>query len=218
MSTPLPKIKHFSVKTELRNAIKLDNGLKAVLDHCGLPAARKRPATIATLIHIIVSQQLSTQSASAIWNRLEDRCEGEVTAIEVLGLSETDLAGCGLSGAKRAYIFGLAQMVSRGELSLEQLPKLSNEDLIIKLTSIRGMGVWSAEIFGMFALGRRDFYPAGDLALQSAIQKYQKLDKRPGEKYSGEFSKRWSPHRTAVALLMWKYYGSTTLDGKTDSD
>ena len=212
MTEPLPKIKHFSVKRELKKAINLDPGLSEVLECCGYPASRRREPGFATLANIINSQLLSTQSASVIWRRFEIRCQGRVTPQRVGSLGKDELRTCGLSTRKSEYILDLANNMLQGEVNIDGLVTMTDSDVLSNLVSIRGMGLWSAEIYAMFALGRRDFYPARDLALQVAIQKYMELKSRPDEKFTTEFCQRWSPHRSAVALLMWRYYGSTTLD------
>ena len=103
-------------------------------------------------------------------------------------------------------------MVLAKDLILEGMETLTDSGVILELTKIKGMGRWSAEIYAMFALGRADIFPANDLALQTAVQRYQKLRSRPDEKQTRKLSEKWSPHRTSVALLMWKYYGAATLD------
>ncbi len=212
MMNPLPKVKHFSVKSELNKAIRIDSGLSGLVENLGYPVARRTDADFSTLARIINSQQLSTHAATAIWGRLENHCHGLVTPQKILHRNSAQLGECGLSKRKIEYIRDLAKLVSCGELVIASLVALSDDEVIAELVKIRGMGVWSAEIFAMFALGRRNFYPAGDLALRVAIQRYAGLEARPDEKAVKHYSQRWAPHRSSVALLMWKYYGSTTLD------
>ena len=212
MTEVLPKIKHFSVKSELDKAVNLDPELAKVIVSYGYPENRRRDPGFATLAEIVNSQLLSTPSASAIWKRLESRCGGSVTPQNVTTLGKNELRSCGLSMRKSEYIFDLASNILKGQIDLGCLVAMEDSDVLESLVSIRGIGVWSAQIYAMFALGRRDFYPARDLALQVAIQKYVGLKTRPDEKFTIEFCKRWSPHRSAVAVLMWRYYGSTTLD------
>jgi DNA-3-methyladenine glycosylase II len=200
MTEPLPKIKHFSVKIELAKATNLDPGLSKVIMRCGYPASRRREPGFSTLANIINSQLLSTQSASAIWQRFKACCEGRVTPQKVVSLGPDKLRSCGLSTRKSEYIFDLAHNMLRGEVDIDGLANMEDSDVLSNLVCIRGMGLWSAEIYAMFALGRRDFYPARDLALQVAIQKYMELETRPDEKFTIEFCKRWSPHRSAVSL------------------
>lgn len=212
MASPLPKIKHFSVRSEITKAIDLDPTLIDVVNKVGFPQSRRRPQSFSTLANIINSQLLSTIAAGAIWGRLVALCDGQVTAEKILSNNSESLSGVGLSNRKQEYIVGLAEMILRQEIVLETLPLLNDKELVSKLVGIRGLGVWSAQIYAMFALGRRDFYPARDLALQKAIQRYLNLDEKPDDKMTDQISLRWSPHRSSVALLMWKYHGATTLD------
>ncbi len=204
-----PKIKRYRLRSELAKAAMLDPKLTEIIQQVGYPQARTSDADFSTLAKIINSQQLSTQSAAAIWGRLESLCNGKVTHTKILNRGEACLLQCGLSRQKTHYILGMAQMVQSGELCLPDLMAAPDEAVIEQLVKIKGIGLWSAEIFAMFALGRRDFYPAGDLALRVAIQRYGQYPEKITEKQTREFAQRWSPHRSAVALLMWQYYGST---------
>ncbi len=201
-----------SLKSELNNACKIDPGLRTVIDTIGYPKPRSRATGYSTLAEIINAQQLSTRAAAAIWKKLEKSCGGAVTYRKILNRDPETLRECGLSRQKIEYLQGLAEMVRNGNLQLETLDSLSDNGVIDELTNIRGMGRWSAEIYAMFALDRRDFFPAKDIALQVAVQRYYQLPERPGEELTRELSEKWSPHRTAVAVLMWRYYGATTLD------
>ena len=212
MRARLPKIKHYNPKSELNRALAVDPGLSTVVDACGYPVARRRNANFATLAQIINAQQLSTRSAAAIWDRLASSCRGEVTCRKVLNRGQDGLISCGLSRQKSQYLLSLADEIKRGDLVLGDLPVMADTDLINRLMQLKGIGQWSAEIFAMFALGRRDVFPAGDLALQVAVQRYAGFDTRPAASEVAQFARRWSPHRSSVALLMWKYYGATTLD------
>ena len=214
MRARLPKIKHYNPKSELNKALAIDPGLGSVIKTCGYPAARRRNADFATLAQIINAQQLSTRSAAAIWDRLANSCRGEVTCRKVLNRGQDGLLSCGLSRQKSQYLLSLADEIKSGHLVLDDLANLADPDLVDRLMRLRGIGRWSAEIFAMFALGRRDVFPAGDLALQVAVQRYAGFKNRPAPGELVEFTQRWSPHRSSVALLMWKYYGATTLDSR----
>ena len=163
------------------------------------------------MLRIIVSQQLSTKVAAVIWERVEVLCNGEVTPQAVLALAEDALRQCGLSWQKVGYAKGLAERIDSGVLSPAALAEMPTKSAIETLCEIKGYGVWSAEIYAMFALGRADIFPAGDLALQIAVQRLEALAEKPTEKQTREIALRWSPHQSAVAVLMWHYYGATTL-------
>ena len=200
------------LKLELRRAVRLDPGLQRLIDQFGVPQPRIRAPGFATLLQIIVSQQLSTKVASTIGQRIEKLCRTPVTHRKILNRSSEQLRQCGLSRQKVEYTRQLAQRIREKTLDLENLQRLDVEAVIGELIKIRGIGRWSAEIYAMFALGHNDIFPANDLALQVAVQRYKKLRARPDEKQTRKISQKWSPHRSGVALLMWKYYGATTLD------
>lgn len=201
-----------SIRRQLRLAGERDPGIKSLITAIGYPEPRKRSAGFETLLQVIVSQQISTHAAAAVFNRLRRHCRGEVTWRKVLNRDLHTLRECGLSYRKAEYAHGLASMFRSGQLDLESLRQVDCETAISRLIEIRGFGRWSAEIFAMFALQHADIFPADDLALQIAVQRYLKLDQRPSGCETTALAARWSPHRSAVALLMWKYYGSATLD------
>lgn len=200
------------VANELRRAARLDPGLHRLVEQLGCPEPRARTPGFATLLSVIVSQQLSTAVAASIRARLEKSCRGAITHRKILNRDEAQLRACGLSRQKVDYIRGLARMVAQRQLDLEALAGMESEAVIDALCEVRGIGRWSAEIYAMFALRHRDIFPAGDLALQVAVQRYAKMRARPDVKRTAAFAARWSPHRSCVALLMWKYYGATTLE------
>lgn len=197
---------------QLDAAAQLDPRIRTVLDTHGYPEPRAREHGFPTMLRIIVSQQLSTKVAAVIWDRVETLCESDVSAQTILALSEDALRECGLSWQKVSYAKALAERIESGQLSPLALVDMPTSEVIKALIKIRGYGVWSAEIYAMFALGRADIFPAGDLALQVAVQRLDSLKERPGEKQTREIASRWSPHQSAVAVLMWHYYGATALD------
>lgn len=212
MPVTSPELLHEILEYELNGACSVDPGLKPIIKLAGIPDPRTRPANFATMAKIINAQQLSTHAAAAIWSRLESECRGNVTPRKIINRDIETLKCCGLSGRKISYIQGLARSILNKEIDISNLDKLTDDELIVELTKIKGLGRWSAEIFSMFALNRKDIFPAGDLALRVAIQRYEKMLVRPSEEEVRKYATRWSPHQSAVALLMWKYYGATTLE------
>jgi len=200
-----------ALNQQLDTAASLDPKLKAVIEQHGYPAPRPRTHGFETMLRIIVSQQLSTKVAAVIWQRLEALCGDSVSPAIVLELEQDTLRGCGLSWQKVGYAKALAERIDSGVLQPQSLRDMPTDQAIKALTEIKGYGIWSAEIYTMFALGRPDIFPAGDLALQVAIQRLDGLSDKPSEKQTREIATRWSPHQSAVALLMWHYYGATTL-------
>lgn len=196
---------------QLDSAANLDPKIKTVIELHGYPEPRPRAHGFETMLRIIVSQQLSTKVAAVIWGRVEDLCQGEVNIAVILSLKEDALRECGLSWQKVSYARALAERIDSGLLNPRALIDLPTDDVVKALTEIKGYGIWSAEIYTMFALGRPDIFPAGDLALQIALQRLEGLADKPTEKQTRKIASRWSPHQSSVALLMWRYYGATTL-------
>lgn len=171
----------------------------------GMPPARNREDGFGTLFRIIVDQQISVQAGAAIWAKLEKRL-GEVTAERILAVREPTLRKCGLSGQKIRYGRELAKAVRSGSLDLEGLRKLDDGAAAAQLTAVKGVGAWTAEIYLMFAMGRPDIMPAGDLALRAAAQNLMSLKERPSIEELRALAERWSPYRTAAAIMLWRFY------------
>jgi len=213
MSEPRVRVVDYSkLKRALESAVLMDPKLATVIELVGYPSPRIRPAEFVTLLQVIVSQQVSTRAASAINDRLLKLCGGKVTWRKILNRSGDQLRECGLSQNKVDYVRGLAEKIRTKELDLELLKSMDTDSVIAHLVKVRGLGRWSAEIFAMFALGHRDVFPVDDLALQVAVQRYHGLRQKPSPKETARLAEKWSPERSAVALLMWKYYGATTLN------
>ncbi len=191
-----------------------DNEIKlaGLIESIGYPQPRIRRAEFSTLLRIIVSQQISTRAAEAIWGKLERKCNNDISVQTILRLQKRSLRGCGFSARKVEYAKGLAAAISNNQLDLDSLRNKPTPEVIKELVRLKGFGVWSAEIFAMFALQREDLFPADDLALQIALQRYEGLPQRPTAKQVRLITERWSPYRSAMAVLMWKYYGAATLD------
>jgi DNA-3-methyladenine glycosylase II len=196
----------------LGKAAELDSDLALIISQIGYPAPRERENSFATLMQIIVSQQLSTKAAAAIWGRVATLFPAKVNAGEVLELDDQVLRDCGLSWRKVEYAKALATQIKTKELVLDHLATQDIETIVTNLVKIKGFGRWSAEIYAIFALGHPDVFPAADLALQIAAGKIKGFTGRPTEKQTREIAAQWSPHQSAVSLLLWHYYGSTTLD------
>lgn len=189
-----------------------DPDLAAALARVGYPEPRVREPGFATLLRIIVAQQLSTRAAAAIWGRLEAEMGGAVAPGPFLALDEAALRRCGLSAAKVVSGRGLAEAVLGGALPLDALAAMDEEAAVAAITRLRGFGRWSAEIYLLFALGRIDAFPAGDLALQAGAQRLRGLPERPREAALRGLAEAWRPYRGAAALFLWRLYGTATLD------
>lgn len=195
------------------DALALNDGDVAVaLLRIGYPEPRIRDPGFATLLRIIVGQQLSTRSAAALWRKLEAMAGAEINPACFVVLDDAALRACGFSARKMEYGRALAAAVAGGSLSLEALATMDEEAAVVALCALRGFGRWSAEVYLLFALGRDDVFPAGDLALQIAWQRLKRLDKRPDERRLRELAAAWAPFRGAGAVFLWHYYGAATLD------
>ena len=193
------------IKAGLDHVSAIEPRLAAAIAQSGYPEPRLRPEGYETLLRTIVGQQVSVASAAAVWNRLEARL-GEGCPAEALIATEFDeLRACGLSRQKQSYARSLAELILSGGLDLDNLPQ-DDEEAIALLTQIKGIGRWSAEIYLLFAQGRPDIWPAGDLAIQIGVGNFLNLAERPSEKDVRQMAEAWSPHRGAVAIFTWHHY------------
>ncbi len=190
----------------------VDRDVEAAVKRIGYPIPRLRPPGFATLLRIMVSQQVSTRSAAAIWGRLEQACGEATTPDSFLKLDESALRTAGLSGRKIEYGSGLALAIQDGSLDLDRLNHLPDDDAIAELCSLRGFGRWSAEIYLLFAHSRADSWPADDLAVQIGMQRLKGLDERPDRKTMDQLAEGWRPLRGCAAILLWHVYGAATPD------
>lgn len=174
------------------------------------PEPRIRPTGYQTLLRTIVGQQVSVAAAASVWRKLEAEL-GEDMAPETLLERDFDtLRACGLSRQKQGYARSLCELVAGGELPLDNLPE-DDEEAIAELVRIKGIGRWSAEIYLLFAEGRPDIWPAGDLAVMAGLHKILDLPARPSEKEARAMSEAWRPHRGAVAIFTWHCYNNPAL-------
>ena len=190
----------------------IDRDVEAAVERIGYPIPRLRPPGFATLLRIMVSQQVSTRAAAAIWGRLEKACDDAATPERFLALDEAALRAVGLSGRKITYGQGLARAIVDGALDLDRLDAMQEGDAIVELCKLKGFGRWSAEIYLLFALSRTDSWPADDLALQVGMQRLKNLEQRPDRKIMDALAESWRPLRGCGAILLWHVYGAATLD------
>lgn len=176
----------------------------------GYPEPRIRERGYVTLLRTIVGQQVSVAAAASMWRKLETHLGPEVSPQLLLESHFDELRACGLSRQKQGYARSLCEMVISGELTFDALPA-DNEEAIALLTRIKGIGRWSAEIYLLFAEGRPDIWPAGDLAVQAGLHKLLDLEERPSEKLTRQLAESWSPHRGAAAIFTWHVYNNSAL-------
>ncbi len=175
----------------------------------GYPSARHRERGYATLLRTIVGQQVSVAAAASMWAKLQALLGEVPDPAKLLRASDEELRAAGLSRQKAGYARSLAEEVLSGRLDLDALPA-DDEEAVALLTRVKGIGRWSAEIYLLFAEGRADAWPAGDLAVQAELGRLFGLLERPSEKALRVMAEPWRPHRGAVAILAWHHYLKST--------
>ncbi|MGN6155307.1 MAG: DNA-3-methyladenine glycosylase family protein [Sphingomicrobium sp.] len=199
-----------SIRAAVEALAEREAAFARVVEKYGIPEPRRSEPGAHTLLRTIVGQQVSVAAARSMWAKLEAAFGNPPDLTMLLAASDDELRAAGISRQKAGYIRSLAELVLSGELDLGALPK-DNEEAIALLTRIKGIGRWSAEIYLLFAEGRPDVWPAGDLAVQIEIGRLFGLDDKPSEKHLRELAEAWRPHRGAAAILAWHSYNSAVL-------
>jgi DNA-3-methyladenine glycosylase II len=177
----------------------------AILERAGAPRFRRRRNGFPTLLHIILEQQVSIDAAAAMHRRLSALCR-PLAPDAFLALDDPTLRACGFSRQKMGYARDLAAKVARGDFDFDRLAAADDEAAQSVLIALKGIGRWSADIYLIFALGRPDVWPAGDLGLQVAVRECLGLDARPTEPELRSLGESWRPWRTVAACLFWQSY------------
>lgn len=177
-----------------------------MLEVAGPPPLRARQANLSGLAWIVISQQVSTASARAIYGRVEQRF-GDLSHDHIRQASDEDLRACGLSSPKIRTLRAVAEALHGGTLDLGALRGMGAQDARDHMCAVKGIGPWTADIYLLFCLGHPDVWPAGDLALQEGARIALKLRNRPDAKRLETISRRWRPYRAVAARLIWAYYG-----------
>ena len=185
-----------------------DADLASIIRAHGYPPMWNRPNTFETLVHIILEQQVSLASALSALNKLRERIV-EITPQKVLLLSDEELRACYFSRQKTGYVRYLAESVISGQVDLRTFPELPDEEVRSTLTSLKGIGNWTVDVYLIFVLQRADIFPVGDLAAVNALKRVKHL---PGVTHRDALLPlidRWKPHRTIATMLLWHYYLSS---------
>ncbi len=175
-----------------------------VMERLGRPGPRIHQRGTAALLRTIVGQQVSVAAAASMWNKLVGAYGDPPDLPRLLAASDEELRALGQSRQKAGYLRSLAGLVHSGELDLDRLPA-DDEEAVAHLTRVKGIGRWSAEIYLLFAEGRPDIWPAGDLAVQIEVGRILGLDGRPSEKALRGLAEGWRPHRGAMAVFAWHH-------------
>jgi DNA-3-methyladenine glycosylase II len=199
-----------SIRSHVEELAKREPAFARVIDTHGMPEPRISERGAQTLLRTIVGQQVSVAAARSMWTKLEAAFGSPPDLAKLLAASDEELRAAGMSRQKSGYIRSLAGLVISGELDLENLPQ-DDEEAIALLTKIKGIGRWSAEIYLLFAEGRHDVFPAGDLAVLVEIGRLMGLPEKPSEKQLREIAEAWRPYRGAAAVLAWHSYNSAVL-------
>jgi DNA-3-methyladenine glycosylase II len=186
-------------------ALAGDSVFRTILDRAGAPRFRRRRNGFATLLHIILEQQVSIDAAAAMHRRLAGLCV-PLAPGPFLALDDATLRSCGFSRQKMGYARGLAATVAGGALDFARLDAAEDARALAELIALKGIGRWSAEIYLIFALGRDDVWPAADLGLQLSVAECLGFDTRPAEPALRELGERWRPWRSVAACLFWQSY------------
>ena len=205
------------LKRSLDALARVEPAIASGLDRHGYPEPRIRDRGHQTLLRTIIGQQVSVASANAIWKRLEEAVGATLDPVVLAAAPDEMLRTAGLSRQKTSYVKSLAELVASGELDLFALDP-DDEEAIAQLTRIKGIGRWSAEIYLLFAEGRGDIWPAGDLAVQEEVGQLLGLPERPSEKAVREIARKWSPHRGAAAIFTWHHYSRRLAAGRAEKD
>jgi DNA-3-methyladenine glycosylase II len=194
------------------DALAADHAVvRQAIAQVGYPPSRRREHSFESLARIVVGQQLSTKAAATIAQRVDETVGGELLPETLLATAPDKLRAAGLSRQKIGYLQSLAEAVISDALPIETLPQLTDDEVEAAITAVRGFGRWSAHMYMMFALGRPDIWPSGDLAVRVGFGRIIGCKDRPDEKKVINEGSAFSPYRSALALLCWKFYSEAPL-------
>ncbi len=192
------------MKKAISHLRRSDPVLSAIIGRVGEYGIRFREPDFETLVKSIVSQQLSGRVATVIFGRLADAVGGKMTPASILKLRPSRMRRLGLSGSKTAYIRDLARHTRDGTVVFEELAALPDEEVIARLTKVKGIGVWTVHMFLMFALRRHNVLPTGDLGIRNAIRKAYALEEMPQAKDVEALAAKWHPYCTVASWYLWR--------------
>ena len=184
--------------------LRKDPILGEIIDKVGDYSLKKRTHHFAVLVESIISQQLATSAAEAIFRRFRKLYPKFPTTAQILSTRKSKLRKAGLSGMKIDYLKDLARNIEEGRLDMKTLPKMSDDEIIEHLTQVKGIGRWTAEMFLIFSLGRQDVLPVNDLGLRKGVQVAFSLTELPKPKEVEKLGERWRPYRSIATWYLWK--------------
>jgi len=193
------------IKKGMEALVRIDEDVANAVAQLGYPAPRLRPVGFETLFTAILSQQISTSAAQAIRGRVIALMD-DVSAKSLLQVDSEALRSAGMSYRKIEYARGLAEAIIEERLDLQGMREQTDDEVISTITALRGFGLWSAEIYLMFSLRRRDVFPAGDLALRSSLGILKDMEGKLTPTQARQLVAHWSPWRSVGSLFLWHYY------------
>ncbi|SEO05349.1 DNA-3-methyladenine glycosylase [Mucilaginibacter sp. OK283] len=186
-----------------------DPDLADVISAYGYPPLWSRPNTFETLVHIILEQQVSLASALSALNKMRERVQ-KITPARVLLLTDEEFKACYFSRQKTSYTKYLAEAIISGQMDLADLEQLPDDVIRAKLTALKGIGNWTADVYLMFVLQHANVFPIGDLAAVNALKRVKKLPKDATREEVLAVAERWAPYKTVASMLLWHYYLSAS--------
>lgn len=184
---------------------KKDQHLQSIINQYGYPPMWRRDNSFASLVRIILEQQVSLASAKAAFTKLKEKI-GKITPQNLLKLSDEEMKASYFSRQKTVYTRHLAEMILSGNINLVKLKQLSNEEIRTRLKQIKGIGDWTVDIYLLFVLQRTDIFPHGDLAMMNALKEVKKQKLQASKEDIIKLSFIWQPYRSVATMLFWHYY------------
>jgi 3-methyladenine DNA glycosylase/8-oxoguanine DNA glycosylase len=189
-------------EVEIGHLRKRDARLGRAIEHFGILRAEMSPDLFPALVNSVISQQISGKAAITVWNRVRERF-GEITLEGLSSATVEQIQSCGMSFRKAGYVKGIAEACANGDLDLDALRGMTDEQVTSQLSSLRGVGAWTAEMLLIFSLGRPDVLSWNDLAIRRGIMTLYGLDSLTRERFE-TLRRRYSPHGTVASLYIWE--------------
>jgi len=194
------------LREAVRDLCARDASLSRLATQYGEPPLWERPEGFVTLVRMILEQQVSLESAATLFTRLNASVAGGMQSGPILAAGVDGFRALGVTRQKAAYLVALAEQVTDGRLDLRALATLSDDEVLVALQRVPGIGPWTAQVYLLFSLGRPDAWPPGDLALHKALQHLHALDRVPTSREASQMAMAWSPWRAVAARILWHAY------------
>lgn len=204
VTAPVPSTENGVAERALLHLRGCDPVLAAIIERVGEFKMQYREPVFSSLVRSIVFQQLHGKAATTIFNRLLEKAGGELTPESILNLRTSQMRAVGLSNQKLTYIRDLAKKTKSGQVNFVTLPQLSDEEVVAHLTQIKGIGVWTAHMFLIFALRRENVLPTGDLGVRAAMRKAYGMKVLPKPVTMQRLAKSWTPYCSIASWYMWR--------------